>query len=292
MHCLGLADKYDEEWTDTDGDGFRDAGEVNATPKDGHKDDIMANTTKWLQQWAINLTMQRLNIKCPCICCPRVDDEIPPDIYIQNPQDGSQVSSPLFVVGYADDGPEGSGVALLDYSLEWDGGDYNGGDYTIDPPLEYVPYELGPLNIDNYIQPGDWITVTTYATDAAGNTGEDSVTVTLEEEGDTTPPVTEKIVGQPSEQGGYIIWPFTPITFEATDDDSGVNYIYYEVWWDSDDNGIVDTMMGSEKVYDDSLTFSVDIWGVLFGNIELRWFALDNAGNSEEMHYQEHFVNP
>ncbi len=251
----------------------------------------MANVTKWLQQWAINLTAERSKIKCPCECCEEEDTK-KPDNKIETTSNGGQVSIPLIVGGYADDGPDGSGVALLDYSLEWDGGDYDGADYPIDPPLEYVPYELGPLHIDNYIQPGDWITITTYATDAAGNTGEDSVTVTLEEEGDTTPPVTEKTIGQPNEQDGYIIWPFTPITFEATDDDSGVDYIYYEVWWDTNDDGIVDTMMGSEKVYDDSLTFSVDMWGVLSGNIELRWFAVDNAGNSEEMHYQEHFVNP
>ncbi len=37
LHCLGLADKYTETWTDTDGDNQRDANEVTATPKKGHK---------------------------------------------------------------------------------------------------------------------------------------------------------------------------------------------------------------------------------------------------------------
>ena len=50
--------------------------------------------------------------------------------------------------------------------------------------------------------------------------------------------------------------------------------------------------MGSEEVYDVTLTFSVDMWGVPSGIIELRWYAVDNAGNVEDMHYQEHFIMP
>jgi len=292
LHCLGLADKYDSVWTDADHDNQRDADEVENKPKPGHEDDIMANATKWLQQWAIDKTMERINLKCPCKCCPDDKDNTPPETKVETPTNGGQVSNPLIVGGYADDGPDGSGVALLDYLIEWDGGNYDGADYPIDPPRQHVQYELGPLELGSFIQPGDWISITVFATDDAGNTGSDMVTVTWEDNEDITPPVTEKIIGEPNENGGYIIWPFTPITFEATDDDSGVDYIYYEVWWDSDEDEIVDIMMGSEKVYDETLTFSVDMWGVLFGYMELRWFAVDNAGNPEDMHYQEHFVNP
>lgn len=292
LHCLGLDDKYDEVWVDADGDKVRDANEVKTKPKDGHKDDIMANATKWLQQWGIDRTMERINMKCPCSCCPEDQDGDPPENKIDEPPQGAEVSSPIIVVGHADDGPDGSGVALLDYSLEWDGGSYDGGDYPIDPPQTHVDYNLGPINIEYFIDPGDWITITTYATDAQGNTGEDSVTVTYVEDEDTTPPVTKKTIGEPNEDGGYVIWPFTPITFDATDDDSGVNNIYYEVWWDTDGDEIVDALMGSETVYDDSLTFSVDMWGILIGIIELRWYATDNAGNQEVMHFQEHYVQP
>ncbi len=289
LHCVGLADKYIEQWTDTDGDGYRDADEVTTRPKPGHEDDIMANATKWLQQWAINKTMERVGIKCPCKCCPEKDTKAPEN-RIQTPNNGDSVSSPLIVAGYADDGDDGSGVAYLDYKLEWDDGEYNGEGYEVDPPTSYVEYELGPLYLENYIEPGDWITITTYATDAAGNTGEDSVTVTWETQQDTNPPVTEKIIGQPNEQEGYIIWASTPITFQATDDLSGVNHIYYEVWWDSTGDGIVDTLMGYEKIYDDTVTFTVEMWGVYYGYIELRWHAVDNAENIEETHVQEHYV--
>ena len=292
LHCLGLDDKYDLVWTDKNHDKVMDADEVKPKPRDGHKDDIMANATKWLQQWAIDQTMNRINLKCPCKCCPIIEDPDPPETKINTPADGEPVGTACIVQGYADDGPDGSGVALLDYKLEWDGGEYDGGDYTVDPPLEYVSFELGPLNLDNYVDPGDEISITVFATDVAGNTGSDTVTVTLEEDEDTTPPVTEKTIGQPNEDGGYIIWPFTPITFDATDAESGVYNIYYEVWWDTNEDGIVDAMMGAETIYDDSLTFSVDMWGILFGTIELRWFATDNVGNEEVMHTQEHFVNP
>lgn len=290
LHCLGLADKYTSEWVDADGDNVRDADEVTTKPKDGHKDDIMANATKWLMQSALNLTLDRINLKCPCKCCP-VDDNSTPETKIETPGNGSQVSSPIIVGGYADDGAGGSGVALLDYLLEWDGGNFDGEDYPIDPPEQYVEFNIGPIDLSNYIEEGEWITITVYATDAAANTGSDTVTV-IWDEGDTTPPVTEKTIGEPNEEEGYIIWPHTPITFDATDDESGVNYIHYEVWWDSDGDGIVDTLMGSEEVYDVTLTFSVNMWGVPFGIIELRWYAVDNAGNVEDMHYQEHYVMP
>jgi hypothetical protein len=117
----------------------------------------------------------------------------------------------------------------------------------------------------------------------------DTATVFVTGEEDTTPPVTEKIVGEPNE-GDYYIWSYTPIFLEATDDMSGVDYIHYEVWWDSNGDGIVDEQRAEENVYGAATSFTVEQYGIYFGYIELRWYAVDNADNVEQTHYQEHFV--
>jgi len=213
------------------------------------------------------------------------EDNTPPNIYITDPQDGAIVTNPVVIIsGYATDYE--TGIAQLDYSLEWDGGIYNGGSYPIDPPLEYVSFDLGPINLDNYIDIGDWITITTYATDVDDNTGSDTVTVTWEEdEEDTTPPITKKTIGEPQWEEGYTIASFTPILLEATDPEpgSGVNHIHYEVWQD----GI---LMGSEDIPGDTVEMTFGMHGVISGIAELRWYAVDNAENVETTHYQEHFI--
>jgi len=76
----------------------------------------------------------------------------------------------------------------------------------------------------------------------------------------------------------------------ATDDMSGVNHINYEIWWDTDGDMVIDTMMFSEKVYEDSFLITTDMFGILGGLIQLQWFAVDNADNIEDTHYQEHMV--
>ena len=68
------------------------------------------------------------------------------------------------------------------------------------------------------------------------------------------------------------------------------NIYLSEIWWDSDGDSEIDTLAGSETVYDDLVTFNVGLFGVPFGRIELRWFAVDNADNEENTHYQAHLV--
>ncbi len=243
-----------------------------------------------VRQEDIDLIIGMSGVECPCECCPEEEHNEEPETDIDNPQDGSSTSSPINITGSASD-IGGSGVAELDYKLEWATGSYDGGSYYIDPPLEETGFTLGPIFLEDYIEIGDWIKITVYAIDAADNIGSDSVTITWEEEEeDITPPVTEKTIGEPNDEGGYIIWFYTPITFEATDDMSGVNNINYEIWWDSNDDMVVDTQMASEKIYSDSVTFTVGEHDIYYGLIELRWFAVDNAGNPEDMHYQEHYV--
>lgn len=214
------------------------------------------------------------------------EDTTEPNNHITTPDDGDIVESPLTVEGYATDFG-GSGVVLLDYMLEWAGGSYDGEEYVVDPPSTYVEYELGPIDLEDFIEPGDWITITIYATDDAENTGTDSVTVTWGEGEDTTPPVTEKTIGGPNEEGGYIIWPHTPIWLNAEDPEpgSGVNYIYYEIAWDPEEDGVWDYVF-EEIVYDTSVEIQLQYWEIYYGLVELRWYAVDNVEVYVESPYQ------
>jgi hypothetical protein len=280
-HLMGLKDHQDvKEKTDPSGKKVKYKVPNKKNP-DGSWN-LMAWPSGWPSQDDINKIVKDSGIECPCNCCP--NDTKKPDNDITYPHEMGHVFGTIIVKGEASD--LDSGVAELDYRLDWDGGYMDGDGYYIDPPENYVEYELGPINIELFIDPGDWITITTYATDAAGNTGEDSVTVILEgEEEDTTPPVTEKTIGQPQWEGGYTIASFTPIWLEAIDPEpgSGVNHIHYEVW----QGGI---MMGSEDIPGDYVEMMFGMYGVVYGIAELRWYAVDNANNVESMHYQEHFI--
>jgi hypothetical protein len=285
-HLFGLDDKYTDTWNDANGDGVMQDSERTSTPDPGHENDIMANLNGKPLQSAIDAIVDMSGVECPCECCPEEEDNEAPANDIQEPQDNSEVSNPVTVHGYADDGPEGSGIVKLDYSLVWATGNYDGSEFIIDPPEEYVNYELGPLNLDPFIDPGDWIIITTYAIDAADNVGEDSVTVTwIEEEEDTIPPVTEETVGEPQWEGGYTIASFTPIWLNAIDPDpgSGVNHIHYEVW----QAGI---MRGSEDVPGNFVEMTFGMYGVLEGIAELHFYAVDNENNVETTHISEHFI--
>ena len=212
------------------------------------------------------------------------EDTENPKVTITGPEDGENVDSPINVIGYATD-YGGSGIAELDYKLEWDGGSYEGGSIYFDPPLGNTGFKLGPINLGGYIEPGDWISITIYAIDDFDNIGSDKVTVTwVEEEEDTIPPVTIKEVGQPNEEDGFIIWPNTPITLIATDEGgSGVQAIYLEVWHE----GVIrDTDWYKVTMVE----FTPSDFQIYWGLMELYWYAIDNAENVEDMHYQKHIV--
>lgn len=285
-HLMGLEDHQDEkEKTDSNGKKVKYKS-PNKKNSDGSWN-IMAWPSGWPSQEDINKIVKDAGIECPCSCCPKKNDTKKPENKITHPENKTNVpaSSKIIVEGYANDGFDGSGVVLLDYMLEWDGGSHDGGEYVVDPPDNYVEYSLGPITPEDYVDPDDdWFKITTYATDAAGNTGEDSITLILVEE-DTTPPITEKTIGEPQWEDGYTVASFTPIWFEATDPEpgSGVNHIHYEVW----QGGI---LMGSEDVSSEMVEITFGMYGVTYGVAELRWYAVDNADNVESMHYQEHFI--
>jgi hypothetical protein len=255
-------------------------------------DDHIMDDSGAVTQEDINLIVERSGVICPCECCPEGNDTEDPEVHITSPSNGTTITIPFFnITGYATD-YGGSGVAELDYLLEWDGGSFDGTNHEIDPPEEEFGFNFGPIYFDWYLDPTDeWLRITWYAIDASGNIGSDTITVYRGTEDDTTPPVTEKTIGEPNEEGGYVIWPFTPITFMATDDMSGVYFIQIDVWWDSDHDMAVDTLVSSETIYNEAVTITVEQYGEYAGLIELQWYAVDNTGNVEETHYQEHFVN-
>jgi len=284
-HLMGLQDQYEEVGEDDNGNGVIDPDERETKPKPGHEEDIMGTLDGKPLQSAIDEIVDDAGIECPCECCPEEEDDEDPDNNIMSPGDGSSVTNPVNVEGEASD-IGGSGIAELDYKLDWDGGTYEGGSRYIDPPIEETGYSIGPIYLDVYIDPGDWITITTYAIDAAGNIGSDEITITwIEEEEDTTPPITEETVGEPQWEYGYTIASYTPILLNAIDPEpgSGVNHIHYEVWQD----GI---LMGSENVPGDTVEMTFGMHGVIFNIAELRFYAVDNVENIEEMHHREFFI--
>ena len=274
-HLMGLGDQY------------QDVGGVSV-PNAGYETNIMGSVSKCNEtanRSQIEEIVNHGGVYCPCECCPEETDDEDPEVNIDTPHDGSSTSSPVNVTGTASD-TGGSGVAELDFKLVWSGGFYEGPSTFFTPPEEWIGFLLGPIYLESFIEIGDWISITTYATDAAGNTGTDTVTVTWEEEEeDTTPPITEKTIGEPQWEGGYAIASFTPIWLEATDPEpgSGVHYIHYEVWQE----GI---LIGSEDFPGDTVEMTFGMYGVISGIAELRWYAVDYAENVEYMHYQEHFI--
>ncbi len=107
---------------------------------------------------------------------------------------------------------------------------------------------------------------------------------------DNAPPVTTKTVGEPSVDevtgDNYYVKTTTKFTLTATDCGSGVDYIHYEIWWDSNDDGTVDTIKVNTNIYDDEITFYFTEESIH----EIRWYAVDKLGNTEDTHYQKHAV--
>jgi hypothetical protein len=213
-------------------------------------------------------------------------DKDAPIVVITEPENNSIIFSPVVKVrGWAIDTV--SGIVLLDYLWESTAGDFYGYS-TIDPPSPYIYFQL---TLDEPVE--GWNKVTIGAKDSVGNYGTDYIRFYWETQEDNTPPVTTKEVGKPKADAlGYYLTPFTPIWLNATDPQpgSGVEYIHFEIWWDSDGDEVIDTLMAFENVYDDTVELYFSQYGIMSGLVELRWRATDNAENSEEMHFQLHDV--
>jgi len=135
----------------------------------------------------------------------------------------------------------------------------------------------------------DW-----YCVDALGNT---EGTHTQIERVDSTPPLTTKTVGDPKHgNNDYWVTSQTPITLTTLDKDlpcaSGPATLYYEVWWDSNCDGTIDTKVQSDSVTTDSnckLETTIKLNEECLH--EIKWHAVDALGNVETEHTQLHKVD-
>jgi len=104
---------------------------------------------------------------------------------------------------------------------------------------------------------------------------------------DNVPPATTKNVGG---QGDvvYTVTDEMPIWLNGTDNgicSAGIRYLHYEVWWDSDGNGNVDTMVANETVWDNKTGDIDPAGGVIsvkfmmnhYGINQIRWFLTLSA---------------
>ena len=110
-----------------------------------------------------------------------------------------------------------------------------------------------------------------------------SIKVIVEICEDTIPPTTTKIIGDPKYQDGFFVNSSTPFTLVAQDNKggSGVKAIYYRIW--SEETGWTEW-----KEYTSSFTLAGTE-----GNCKyyIEYYAVDNAGNKEEVHNQTHVVD-
>jgi len=128
-----------------------------------------------------------------------------------------------------------------------------------------------------------------YAVDYLGNQEEINI---QNHKVDETPPVTTKsFCGTTYGDNDYWVTQNTFIMLNAVDYkincSSGVSYIYYEIWWDSNNDGVVDTLVDYNTVYDDyvSFNFTEECLHMIY------WYAVDCLGNMEDPHYQYHRVD-
>jgi hypothetical protein len=133
-----------------------------------------------------------------------------------------------------------------------------------------------------------------YCVDELGNT---ETTHTQIERVDTTPPVTTKIVGdQKWGINDYWVTSNTPITLTTVDKEvpcaSGHTTLYYEDWYASNCDDVVDNLVNSGTVYADQdckLETTIKLNGECLHT--LKWYAVDELGNTEQIHTQDHRVD-
>lgn len=213
-------------------------------------------------------------IERPC------DDIETPEVTIVEPEDGIEVFEQIIEVqGIATDDV---GILGFGFNISWSDGSYEEF-WDLDSPISY------DFSLDLELHEGE-NTISVYAFDAAENVGFAEVTVYYTADEDTTAPVTVEVVGQPQSEGGYVVGPQTPIWLNATDDSSGVSYIYYSIWWDSDSDEEVDLQVVEDTVTGDTMQFEFLSFDLYYGLVELRFYAVDGVGNVEEIHSSFHFI--
>ncbi len=128
--------------------------------------------------------------------------------------------------------------------------------------------------IHSYTDDGSYnVTLTVEDDDGAEGIAHFTITVY-----DMNPPVTVKMVGQPS-YGPDDIWvtSSTQFTFTAFDNDSGVNHTYYRIWCNGN--------WTPWAKYTGSFTLSSQC------SHYLEYYSVDNAGNVENITNHTHYVD-
>jgi hypothetical protein len=148
--------------------------------------------------------------------------------------------------------------------------------------IDYVPEDGFSVSCDTTVVSDGTHVFIVEMTDMDGFIGSETIAVQI----DNTPPVST--IDPPP---GTPIYPYDPINIVADDyDGSGVYSINYEIWWDSDDDGIVDIQFGPFEEYDSNVEIILETFGIQYGYTEIWYFATDNAGNQEAEWISDYFV--
>ncbi len=137
-----------------------------------------------------------------------------------------------------------------------------------------------------------------YCEDALGNR---ETTHTQVERVDTTPPTTVKTFSGPTypldeANPNYWVTSDTAITLTTTDGGpicaAGPATLYYQVWWDSNCDGTVDTKQVDSHVHTDAnCNLNKTLYLQKECLHEIKWHAVDALGNVETEHVQFHKVD-
>ncbi len=133
-----------------------------------------------------------------------------------------------------------------------------------------------------------------FCNDSLSNTEQ---THTQIERVDTEAPNTTKTVGDPKwGENDYWVTSNTPITLTTVDKEypcaSGHTTLYFEDWYDSNCDNVVDSLVNSDTIYTDQ---DCKLGTTIYLNGEclhtLKWYAVDALGNTEQLHTQDHKVD-
>jgi probable HAF family extracellular repeat protein len=144
-------------------------------------------------------------------------------------------------------------------------------------PVDYDYDPVGGLTVswDSHSVPDGYYTLQTLLTDSNNEVGTDTVVVLV----DNTPPICW------AEPPGGTVSPTTPIWLHATDSGSGVQFIFYQIWHD----GI---LINSQVTLGSDVEIILANYYITSGNVEIHYYAHDNAGNMQQMQFANYIVIP
>ncbi|HOI18474.1 MAG TPA: DNRLRE domain-containing protein [Candidatus Woesearchaeota archaeon] len=203
---------------------------------------------------------------------------------------------------YSDDPyPHPVGLDYVHIELWWD----SDGDDVIDTMLWEVDVNPDSMPYTFTIDEDCLHLIKWYGVDLLGNT---EITREQYHRVDSTPPETIKTIDGPTYQASdsdietynledheidnFYVTSETQITLTPIDKDEpcavGVDYYYYEIWWDSDCDGVIDYALDRDQIFGDTpITFNFEEECLH----EIRWGSVDLLGNIETQKTQRHKVD-